>query len=446
MWFDPRVVSRWRRLARPCRLVAWMILVSGAPAIAQRAVVDTGLLEVPHSFARYDTPRECLHDVEWIEEQFWRARRADTMYIGPAGRLFQEVTIREVRMCLSRFTVSVVTPDDLLALGQAALAANEPALADSALTRLSASVRADRKAPWILSQIVGVYLDAPLPNFARAAAYAARLDAYGVEAAPERLLAHLAFVRRAEASDSVVVQARELAAARAASRAIAGDLQKEYAGATVQVYVGMARLAARRNDPVGARAMLDTGRQVLSAILPGAEQAIDLQAGWFHLLGMPAPPIVATLWVNTGSGGEHRPLTGHPSLVVFWSPSYPSSSVLRRLLQRFGPRGLDVTLVQRTVGFYRNQLVPPDTELVRRRDEIVRTFEIPVAIALWKTELGRRSDGRVTVESAPNDAAYQPPDNSLVTYVIDARGIVRLVTTLARDNEALLNDVLDSLF
>lgn len=428
-------------------LVVVLLASVSTYGMTQVPLSDTTLLEVPHSFFRYDTPGECLHDVDWVEGQFWRARRRDTLFIPRTGDRLQPVTIEQLLACLARFQIENVSGQDVFGLGRAYLAAGKLVQADSALRSFERTAIARPDRAWLLYQIVTAYLDAPEPRLVQAALYLAQLDALGAHAAPERLLAHLTMIRQARVRDSVALQEREVHAALVASRVLTGDAAKEYVSASAMVYIELAHLKARQNDGVGARAALDTGRHTVAAILPGAERLIDLYAGWFQLLGTTAPPIAATLWANTGPDGEQRPVRGRPSLVVFWGGgSFPGLGVLRRLSQRYASRGLDITLVHRSAGYYRNQLVPADTELVRWRDLFLNELRLPVTVALWKTDLGRRDDGRVTVLSAPNDDAYRPPQSPLVTYVIDARGTIRLVTALSHDNEAILDDVLGTLF
>jgi len=387
-----------------------------------------------------------------MERAFWRDRRPDTTYFARTGHPDQPTTIAAVRACVAQFSVATVAPRDLLGLGQAYLAADEPALADQAFARLAEVTKQGpiQTLGWTLSQIVAVYLEAAQPQLARAESYLAQLDALGAAVAPDRTRAHVAMAQQARFRDSIPLQARESAAALKASQEITGDARKEYAGTSCMAYWEVAYYRARMNDGPGAYAIMQKAKSTLVPLRPMISLCL---AGMEELrsIGQTAPPIRATDWYNTGTPGNQRPISGKPSLIVFATMrneyAFVGYGVLRRLVAKYAVRGLDVTFVTRTRGYVGGSVVTPDSEAVRVRDYFLKELQLPVTVALTKSDFGHRSDGRKILTSATNETAYQVPGLiPLPTYVIDSNGTVRMVTALDREDEAVLDDVLQELF
>lgn len=421
------------------------VLIAEAAHAQSPRISDTSLLGVPHSFARYASPGECARDAGWVEQQFWRTRRMDTVYVSKAGQSNQPVTIEQVRACVARFVITATPTTDLLGLGQAYLSANLLDKADSALSELALRAQTAKKYPWILHQIAAVYLEAASPRLDRAVSYVSRLDALGPRAAVERMLTHRLVAARAQVIDSVPLWEHELRATLLAGRSIAGEQRQEYAEDIARTYIDLARVEIRKFNPDGARAIIDTGRRVVSSVLPGAEVVFEWSRSEFELIGRKAPPIVAGEWINKVDSTEFgtRPC---PSLVVFGPGGDYSSAVLRRLIATYGSQGFHVTVVMRTQGYFIDRLVSADTEIIRWSDYIIRWRGLPVSIAFWKTPTGRRDDGRIVALESPNEDAYHPPQFGQAGYILDSDGIVRMVVGISRDNEVMIDDVLRILF
>jgi hypothetical protein len=172
--------------------------------------------------------------------------------------------------------------------------------------------------------------------------------------------------------------------------------------------------------------------------------------GMYTSLGKVAPPVQATQWFNAGPAGNTRPIAGKPALLVFASHAcgsmcYTPYGVLRRLATKYAAQGLDVTLITRTAGFYKGELIRPDMELIKIKEYFLDRLELPVTIAAWKTDLGRGDDGRVTVQSAPNDEAYKPTGGVVPAFLVDKSGKIRLLMDLSREHEAIFESVIQSM-
>jgi len=423
--------------------------------VAAAPVAPTTEPSVVHSFARYTRPGECAAARVWHERQFWRDQRPDTLSYSRTGLPEQRRTVEAVRSCLSRFSVATTAPWDLLGLGQAYLAAEQETDADAAFAALSRRAATDsvQGHAWTLYQIIDAYLGAAQPHLAKADVYVQQLDALGSPAAVERILAHDTLAKLARARDSVPMWEDELHAALTAAAALTGERQKEYGSAVATFYAGLAELKQRQGDFVGMATLLRIAGNKASGMPTEVSQPITAAAGEVGLLGKPAPLVQATVWVDSSSRsnraavGTVRPVPGHPTLLVFTDPScsdncYVQHAIVRRLAAKYGSRGLNITYLVHTSGYYRNQLVPPDSEMVKIIGYYLNELKLPVTVAVWNTTFsGTRDDGRVLAQPGPNEIAYAGGG----TFLIDGTGNVRLSMTLARETEAIVEDVIASL-
>lgn len=401
-------------------------------------------------FGRFGGGWECARASTWGENRYWRDKRPDTVYTARTGNPTQRSTVDRVKRCMARFNLSSTAQRDILGYLQAMLASENEAQADAAAAKLvgvvsTAGVPAKS---WALYQIVDTYLDASQPKLQKAEKHIAMLDAMGAPAAVERMLAHYRLANSARFRDSIPLWERELNAALAAHKQITGDTRREYAFESADVYLGIADLNARKNDPQSAVLAVETARaelvplrQMVARYLQGAERP-------YTMMGQPAPPVQATQWFNTNGNNLH-PAPGKPALLVFASHScgnrcYPGYAVLRRLRAKFESKGLDIVIMTRTQGFYRNRLVKPDSEMVFIGNYFAKQLDLPVPLAVWQSELGRRDDGKITILSAPNDEALRPAPVLLPAYIVDKNGSIRLISSLSRTNEAVLEDVIAS--
>jgi len=390
-------------------------------------------------------PAACAHVASRAERQFWRDQRLDTVYYPRTGLRLQPSTVAGVKQCVARFDRQHVQFRDLLGLGQGYLAADQDRDADATFAQLATQTpRADKA--WMLYQIVDSYLSAAQPRLLSAQVYLTRLEALGASAAPERMLAHTALAEHARLRDSVPLETRELDAALRTMHEMTGDMPKEYAPASAEVYIARAALKARQNDATGARAELERGRSELVPLRQSVSKQFDRVSPLYQLLGTRASAVKATQWFNVEQSGIQHPTAGKPSLLVFVSHScgggcYTKYAILKRLVAKYGSR-LDVTLMARTEGFYRNELVSPDTGIVRMKAYFLDYLKLPGTLAIWHAPLGHRGDGRITVLSSPNNDAFQP---SGAVFLVDSNGIIRMTATLTTDNEAMLDDVIRSI-
>jgi len=399
-------------------------------------------------YARYKTPGECAQADPRRERQFWYDQRPDTAYHAPMHDVAQRSTVEAVRACLARFSLASVAQRDLIGLGQAQLAAEWPAQADSTFQRLlgllSKGALSDRA--WAMSQIVGLYADAP-GGMPRALAYVKQLDAMGAEAAPGRLIGYMAIARRAQIADSLALIDSAVTGALAASRALQGDSAKQYAPLSAAAYLALADLQGRRHEPEKAIATVQLARTTLIPLRPSLQRSLAGAEFVYTFYGKPSPTVKASSWFGGEGSTTQRPKAGKISLLVFGYHScggqcYSGYAVLRRLVAKYASAGLDVTWMSRTQGFYQNGLVKPDSEAALINNYFTKIVGLPpMTLAVWTTGFQKsQKDGRMMVTSAPNEEAFHPRLNPpLPVFLVDRNGVVQCVSWLNANFEALLD-------
>jgi hypothetical protein len=302
----------------------------------------------------------------------------------------------------------------------------------------------------MMYQIVLIYLDAHPAQLDNAQRYVAQIEALGRGAAAEGLLAHMAMARQGEQMDSLSFMEAHVDAAFAADSALPSDTAKDYAYVLAGAYLARAHLAGRRGDGAAALSALREGAQILSTVRPQAVQLLTSSARRYTLFGKPAAPIQATYWFEPGSAESlatpARPSPGRASLLLFVDnhcadQCYTTYATLRRLAATYAARGLDITLVARTSGFYQNALVAdPADEAKKLRAYFHDYLHLPGSLAVWATEFGHKADGRLDVRSAPNERAYKATTTQAV--LIDPAGVIRYVALLGIGTETTWDHVI----
>jgi hypothetical protein len=408
--------------------------------------------DVAHTFSHYAFPSACHASKNWSEQHFWRDKVRDTTYRPRAGVPLVRRTVDSARACVARFSVATVAPRDLLGLGQAYLTAEQPANADTAfaaLMRVNATAPVRSRA-WTLYQIIDSHLGAAVPALATVDTYVARLDALGADAAVERMLAHKVFADVARARDSVALWERELRAARTAMSALPSpsDLKRQVAHTVADVYVEISELMVRQGrSSADVVALLDTAYRELVPLRESATATIQGARYSALVIGKAAPRIHATRWFASEVTDTIRPALGKVNLIVFvpsWcgGSCYATHAIVRRLVAKFGTRGLVVTYVTRTGGNFKAELMPADAEMEKSKSYYLDTLKLPVGLAISKTSFGKRDDGRLFAQDVSNEAAYGPVSSH---FLIDQAGRIRLGFKLTPANEAIYEDVIEAL-
>lgn len=402
------------------------------------------------SFVRFQHPDECARAAPWAERAYWRDREFDTVAFPRSGLPLRRSTVAEIKACLTRFPFERVAPRDLLGLGEAYLAARQPDDAARAFVAAIHNAKTSADRAWTLRQVVTTYSSAAEPLLIPAQRAMAELDAMGAGAAAERMVAHTALANVARFRDSLSLQKDEANAAVAASRQLLGDARKAWAPNTADAYNVLALYLVRVGEAAAAKHMVDSVVAALEPLRRYSSLPLTTSRILLSFVGIPAPRLTATEWLNTNETQPIRPLAGKPSLVLFTRARDPYAlegiAVFRRLHNRYASRGLTTTLVTRTIGVMGGNLVTPDTERAILRSYFLDVLHLPVTVALTETTFGHRSDGRRVEQNADNESRYRVnPNIPVLAYLVDAAGQFRWVGALDRDNEAVVTDLLNEL-
>jgi hypothetical protein len=406
--------------------------------------------ETQDVYARYATPGECAMVLNRMEKRFWRDKRPDTLYTGPLGRAPQRASVDAVRTCVARFRLEATPDRDLLALGYAYVRAEEFDKADAAFAKLlvrNAEKPVAQRAN-ALVQIIDMYIAARPSRIDKAREYLALLDALGVPAAAERASAHLTIYGAARMADNVPLLETEAKAAVKASNEIAIDsVRRQRAGTAASARSALAHWHLRRNEAEAAIAVLVRGGAELKLLRTRMANAFRKKIGLYTLVGKPAAAIQAVHWYNDDAHGKH-PSAGRPTVVVFASHGcgdkcYSGYAVAKRLKSWASGTNVSLVFVTSSEGYYRQQIVAAEQEFELSRQYFLEYLQLPVTLGSWRTEFGRRADGRLSIRTNPNVEAYRP-DEPLQTYVIDRGGKVRFVTVMSSGSEEELRNIIRS--
>jgi len=419
-------------------VIAFVGLADGVAA--QGSAAGTAFSDYPVTACAYVAAR--------VERQAWRAMRPDTVYHTVSGDVRLAPTIDSVRACVARFDPATVAPRDLLVLGSAYLAANDDRRAEEAFHRFAALAlaKAPADAAWDYLQIVYAYAGASPFRLAPAYAYAARLDSlHG--AAAERVMAHVALERVAAFQDSVAVMRAQADAAVAASRELTGPARAEWAEQVAAAFLAQADAAARGGDVARAASIVQGALADLGTVRPSATSDLARWAFWYTLYGKAAPTVEASYWYQptaaTPAAPFVRPMANRVSLLLFVSKNCgelcaSGYATIRRVAAALDTSRVQVTLVSATSGWDRDEVIPSAADEAERIRQYFHGFlALPLPLAIWSTDFGKRPDGSRLIRPGPNERAFGAgPSASLFGVLIDRHGAVHSVMVVGPGSEA----------
>jgi len=228
--------------------------------------------------------------------------------------------------------------------------------------------------------------------------------------------------------------------------------------------VASALIFHRASHGMVDRAQLDTFTQVLARALgapepgsPGALQGegqpVNLTAAnepirsivaWLALLGKPAPPISAHVWLNTADSAytdvprTHRFADGIVRVMVFDNMDSPALLLLDRLHRQF-PKDVQILFVTHTDGYLGLELAEPAAEVAwwRAYYRTQRHFSVPIAI--WGGPKVRDTYGNFVPSESPAQGQYNTGYLWRRCVLIDGAGIVReYLPAWSRSDEVII--------
>jgi hypothetical protein len=376
------------------------------------------------------------------------------------------------------------------------------AAADRLLAAQSARPALERG--WTLYQLILGTLDVRPVRIEAATRYLATLDAMGKPVSAWRLLAHTALSRYAMSVDSVTAALTHARTALAASAAMTKSDRIDRVFSIVQGYDALAEPVGVAVSGPAAVAVFDTAltdllplrgpgthgthrtteslRSAPGTVSPTGDRVVsraqmEMAGGMgmamamgmgggeseaaaqmmlkgtitqlqqpYTIVGKTAPPLRASHWYNTGSDTGARPVPGAVTLVVSVDANcqgrcYPTYAALRRISDRYHAAGLQIVLMARTAGFFRNQPTPsPASEAEKIRGYVRDFLELPGVVGINETEFTHRMDGRRMNTAGQSDRDYFRGRNAAV---VGKDGMVRMVANLIPERESIVKAVIE---
>jgi hypothetical protein len=256
----------------------------------------------------------------------------------------------------------------------------------------------------------------------------------------------------------------EARAALSAAKAILPADRIDWQDAVVTAYAALADPISAEGGGDAVAALFDSAGATLRAFAAGntsmlanLQGAMAGNAASYALVGKPAAPLrgwqrldtgAVTSEPGAGTTSEHEvlPRRGKVSLLLFVDAScggscYPTYAIVKRLHARYAAAGLDVILVTATRGYFRTAHTPsPAVEA----DSVARYFlhflKLPVTVVVEETTFSTDAiDGRRINAQPANKQAYPSRAEGIV---VDAKGVIRFVSSLNPARERVLSAVI----
>ena len=411
-----------RRSLASLRMTNWAILV--APLLAAAPLRGQNF----QSF----TPSRCAVAPSFLEPIARREDTVSTPFV-PRGDTLRTTTLAALRQCEGVYGSLTTEDRELLNIARVKLALGVDSAAASARQRYLQALasRPVRERAWALYLVIYDDVTARPPRLTSAGRTLEELDRLAIaDAGKARVLAHHIMSEgwrrqwddvKAEAeADAVIATWRNLPTARRGSAAFTLAL----------AFLLKSEIRLRTIGIDSAKAVIDTAMKVVPENARQARYYIDITNRMYGALGKPAASVKAGFWFNDSDPAKPERPARERVTVLSSAFHYCGMScrerygAMARLLERFGPAGLELINATRTFGFFADTApLTPAEEAQRDSAYFLGAIGVPGILAVAETKFTWLSDGRRRDEPTPQDANY--PYASFI--VVDKNGVVRYV-------------------
>ena len=386
-----------------------------------------------------------------LVDHFLRRDQPDTAAFDIRRDTTARVTADSVRLCSSRY--SSVSRWEMLDQTRVHLILGDDAKAKEIATTYANAIpesSVEQKA-WALYLTAADYLASHPARVAAAYDIAKQLDNMGPKATRASVLVHalLSQAARVRLDDSTAAAEASVTAAK--WKTLAPDPALSLASTVASAFALKAEIALRLTGGERARAIIDSAQAMMPTAASGARQQLASLARVYAAVGRKAKRVEATWWFNAATTDSAPPFPGKVFIIseAFHSCGplcRPRYQTLKRLVDKFGARGLEVINSTKTFGFIK------DTAAIEPLDEakydsvlFLTQRNIPGSLAVYSTKYRWLPDGRRVNERTPQEINY--PSSSFT--IVDRAGVIRyasfgfdpvLEEPLARLIERLLTD------
>lgn len=394
------------------------------------------------------TPQDCVRQGRELTMKRQKERSPLTAAI---VRQIDAERVTLVRECAAAFDVARATNDQLAALLELYTEAQQPELAEGVIRRgmtpdgVDMRTRAD-----VLSQAIRYLLRQPksAERNARAEEYVDQLDRFPSEYIEQKLSAHQSLngYYRGDDIDAGIIKHSTWLIDTA--RTVTPEQRTRFGSGFTAAYVNLAEALAGQGENDKALDLLRRAASELSD-LPYVESRVKPALARYSLVGKPAAPVAASVWLNRAGTAAPIDVKGKVTLVQFtahWcGPCKESYPGMKRLEARFKDRGLQVVFYTRTYGYFESERdLTREQEIERDRTYFAGYgFTHPIAIGTPSFTLD--ANGRRAFQKDPVEEAFGVGGIPQIN-VIDAQGNLRLIMIGYDDaNEEKLAGFIESL-
>jgi thiol-disulfide isomerase/thioredoxin len=378
--------------------------------------------------AQQGTPQSCVQTARAAAVA--RQRQAQPL-TADLARQIEADRIAALRKCGEAFDVDQIAPHDLVGLADLYTEAALPDLAERAIARglMPGVLDAGGQAALLGTAIRGLLRQSKSPERnAKAEAYMTRLDALPEAARDQQVTAHAllgSYYRSDDIDAGIIRHSRWLIDVATKLNA---DQRRRFGYWIQQAYQDLAEALAGQGETDRAVELLRRAPKDLSDV-PSVERRLADSLNRYLLVGKPAAPISAPVWLNAPPGTTTLEMKGPVTLLQFtahWcGPCRESYPGIQRLRKRFAGRAFRVVFATELYGYFETErnLTPRD-EIARDR-AYFESLGLDVSIAIGRNGAST-VDGRPVYTTDANTAAYHVNGIPQIN-IIDREGTLRLI-------------------
>jgi len=390
-----------------------------AAAVAAAAIADTGRMMPPYrDISRYDTPGYCVAGMINIGHETWRKHERDTLEVGSPHDSLAPAALAFGRRCAAKFTVQTTDPHELYNLMRLSIMLGDEAKAISAVNRRVTLATTPQTRADMFLDAMKESLDAQPAQYALARTMLTRMDSLGTTAPAQRVEGHAMMLRRAERDADTTAVAREGKVLRQIATLLTPQETAEH---YEDVIIGMSDsvyIVSFRHMPNFAA---EVARYVQRDYVPkmrangAGENEIRLVVAAFDALassvGTPAPPVSGKYIFNPGPD-KVKPAPGKVTLLLEVPKGDGTMgkemAMLRRLYTRYASQGLEIVLVEKTLGYsWSSPPQTPEQEAASDAWYYLQYLKLPFTLIVDETPFKHLPDGRRVNGVIPFEEQYR---------------------------------------
>jgi thiol-disulfide isomerase/thioredoxin len=396
------------------------------------------------------TPADCLTKAQAFAAE--RQKSAPRPLTSAVYKQIQTDQAAMARECAARFDVKSLPPDQLPKLVELYAVSAQMDLARAAIDHGLATLPAAQKAALIPVAVTTTLRTEPKGEArnARLEKLVDELDANADATFAQKMAAHSSMngYYRGDDIDAGILKHSNWI--MAAAKTMTPEERKQFGHRVLSAYSNAAEVHAGQGRNDEALALLKRAVTELSYV-PNVASDLERTIARYSLVGKPAAPITAPVWLNMPTDATELPMAGHVTLLEFtahWcGPCRESYPGINRLRAKYGAQGFRVVLATQLYGYFGTEPeLPADAEIARDRNYFAEHgMDVPIAIARRTPPPTPAADGTRQVVRDRNDENYIVGGIPQI-HLIDRQGRIRLIMIGYDDaNEQKLGEIIEKM-